>query len=367
MTSIVELKKERERFELVIKGISVGIWDWMDINLSEEYWSPKFYHLLGYEDKEIPANHETFKNFIHPEDKKRTFQAIENHFKKDIPFNIRYRLKIKSGSYRWFNGSATLSRDENGNPLRMVGSIQDISSLVEHEQRLSETIKKLKTSNQDLEKFTYIASHDLQEPLRTISSFVEIIQSKIDEKEDEELSEVIMYISSATQKMRQQIIDILDYSRLNVKVNINEEVDLSLLINNVKENLSYLISTKTAEIIYDDLNIKIRGNKSLLSVLFTSLITNAIKFSIEKPIVTISLEQLDDSITIAVKDNGIGIEDKFKHKIFGLFERLHSYDQYPGTGIGLPICKKIVKLHSGQMWFESEANKGTTFFFTLSQ
>ena len=362
-----KLKAERERFELAIQGSSVGIWDWFDINKDKEYWSPKFYHLLGYEDQEISASLENFEKIIHPDDKERTFKAVENHFKKDIPFNVRYRLKTKSGNYRWFTGTAAISRDDKNNPIRMVGSIQDIQNLVDHENKLSDTIQKLKQSNQDLEKFTYIASHDLQEPLRTISSFVGILKTRINTKEDEELNDAINFIENASKKMRRQIVDILDYSRLNADVNVTENINISELLTVVKENIHYLMTSSNAEINFIDTDKVIKGNTTLLTVLFTNLISNAIKFSKVKPEVTVSLKELNSEVEIAVKDNGIGIEKKYQHKIFGLFERLHSYDEFPGTGIGLSTCKKIVKLHSGKIWLQSKQNEGTTFFFTLKQ
>lgn len=240
------------------------------------------------------------------------------------------------------------------------------------ERELSQANEILKQVNQELDSFVYIASHDLREPLRTIESFVSIVQDKLPKDFDKEEQNYFSRIVKATQRMRKLIEDLTNLSRASrdTKANENEIVNLNALLTEVKFELTAFIESKNAEIVLLDRLPSVIGSKGKISSVFKNLIANGIKFNKSvKPRIEISLAEdlnFDPSkVCICIKDNGIGIEEEYHQKIFGLFQRLHSQDEYEGTGAGLAIVKKILEKYNCELWVESKINKGSKFFFTL--
>ncbi len=360
--------REKERFELAAKGASVGIWDWLDVTKNEEFWTSKFYELLGYEDQEIEASLENFSAMLHPEDQERTFSIVKKHLENMEPFDLEYRLKTKSGNYRWFRGNGYASRHNNDSPRRMVGTIQDIHEEKVRQIVLLDTIEKLKQSNQDLERFAYVASHDLQEPLRIISSYVQLIDKRYRNKLDSGADEFLEYIVDGCKRMQSLINDLLAFSRLKEDKLNKTEINLNELINTCNLSLGQLINETAAIIEHDDLPTVV-GNPSQLLQLFQNLIGNSIKYAKKDQIPKIHLkgESTYSHWKISIRDNGIGINERYLEKIFEIFQRLHPIGEYSGTGIGLAICKRIVSLHGGEIWAESSENTGSVFHFTLSK
>ena len=356
----------RERFELAAKGASVGIWDWIDVNHNEEFWTTKFYELLGYEDKEIQASLENFAAMLHPDDKTLTFDAVNQHFEQMAPFDVEYRLKTKSGAYRWFKGTGFASRDENHAPKRMVGTIQDIHDKKLYQHQLESTIAKLKQSNEDLERFAYVASHDLQEPLRIVSSYAQLITKRYKGKLDPGADEFFGYIVDGCRRMQALINDLLEFSRLSNDKLTKESVDLNHLLESCKLSLGQSINESSAIIDATHLPTVV-ANRAQLHQLLQNLICNGIKYAKQGcvPKISISSIEVKDFLRISVRDNGIGMETKHLTKIFEIFQRLHAINEYSGTGIGLAICKRIVVIHGGEIWVESKVGKGSTFHFTL--
>lgn len=234
--------------------------------------------------------------------------------------------------------------------------------------RLTESNQELSRSNQDLEQFAYVASHDLQEPLRNIGNFAGLLENKYEKELDNGGKEYISIIVDGVQRMTKLISSILTYSRVG-KDNVEfTEVDLNEVLDNKIQDLSQKISERNAVVHRENLPV-VFGESEQLSMIFYNLINNAIKFNQkEKPTVEIRLfEECDNYWTFSVKDNGIGIAKEYQDKIFEIFKRLHGKEEYKGTGIGLAVCKKIVLRHRGKIWIESEQGKGTTFFFTISK
>ena len=225
--------------------------------------------------------------------------------------------------------------------------------------------KNLIRSNEDLEKFAYIASHDLQEPLRMISSFTQLLARRYRNQLDQDADEFIDYIVNGTQRMKQLINDLLDFSRVKTRGKPFIETSLDIILASVKQNLMRIIKENTAQITHDPLPA-VAVDPSQLSHVLQNLIANGIKFrSQEIPHIHISAKKQESDYIISVKDNGIGIEPEYFDTIFIIFKRLHSISEYPGTGIGLAISKRIVERHGGKIWVESEPGKGSTFYFSL--
>lgn len=227
---------------------------------------------------------------------------------------------------------------------------------------------ELERSNKDLEQFAYVASHDLQEPLRTVSSFVGIIADRFKGELDEETELHMKIVVEGARRMRQMIDDLLHYSKVGTKEKRFLRINCEEVLQTATENLKMAIEEIGVEIVKTPLP-QIIGDMAQLISLFQNLLGNAIKFhGTEKPRIRVSATKVEGSVfwRFAVQDNGLGIEPKFHEKIFVLFQRLHGRQDYPGTGIGLSVCKKIVERHGGRIWVESEPGKGTTFFFTLS-
>jgi len=235
------------------------------------------------------------------------------------------------------------------------------------ELALEEKVIELERSNKELEQFAYVASHDLQEPLRMVSSYTQLIEKRYKDKLDDDAHEFISFAVDGANRMQRLINDLLDYSRVTTRGNPFRKLDLSSIMGQVIVNLHQKISETQAMIVNDDLPF-VKGDESQLIRLFQNLIDNAIKFKGEgSPRITINATTENKTVTISVQDNGIGIDQIYSDRIFTIFQRLHGKDKYPGTGIGLAICKRIVERHGGSIWFTSEEGKGTTFWFTLRQ
>ena len=218
----------------------------------------------------------------------------------------------------------------------------------------------------ELEQFAYVASHDLQEPLRTIDNFVGLLDKKYSKQTDKETTQYFKFIVNATSKMQNLIKDLLEFSRVGKNM-LFTIVDCNKVLQEVIADLDISIKESNAKIITATLPV-LQGNETELKRLFQNLISNAIKFHKKNvfPEISITVEEKEKEYLFAIKDNGIGIEEKYMNKLFIIFQRLHTAEEYPGTGIGLATCKKIVTLHKGKIWIKSKLGEGSTFYFTLS-
>jgi light-regulated signal transduction histidine kinase (bacteriophytochrome) len=262
-------------------------------------------------------------------------------------------------------GSASPLRDIYGNVRGCIGAFMDITEKREAQIKLENTLEELKRSNKDLEQFAYVASHDLQEPIRMIKSYTDLLTNNISERlaGDEKL--FFKYIAEGAVRMNELVNALLGYSRLSSQAKEFRTVDCNEIISEVLQDLKAAIDDAKAIINCEKLPL-VKGDKVMLRLLFQNLLQNAIKFrGKNNPEVYISGEKKGKYVTVKVKDNGIGIAPEYHDKIFIIFQKLHTRDKYPGTGIGLALCKKIVELHGGQICLNSEPGKGSTFIFTL--
>jgi len=259
-----------------------------------------------------------------------------------------------------------------GNNIQMV--LLAIEDTTEREwaknlKTLNEYLKRrtleLERSNKELEQFAYVASHDLQEPLRMVASYTQLLAKRYKDKLDNDAKDFINFAVDGANRMQGLINALLSYSRVGTSGKAFESTDSHSALGQALANLSTMIEENHAIVANDDLPT-IMADKTQLVQLFQNLTSNAIKFhGKEQPSVHISAEDKDDRWLFSVRDNGIGFDPEYKDHIFTFFQRLNPRDKYPGTGIGLAICKKIVERHNGRIWADSEAGKGSTFYFTI--
>jgi len=237
--------------------------------------------------------------------------------------------------------------------------------LQQNEQKLEKTVQELQRSNEDLEQFAYVASHDLQAPLRTVSSFVQLLSRRYKGKIDKKADEYISYAVEGAAHMQNLLRGLLEFSRVGSGKGSPDLIPLQRALDKAMRNLKTAIESSGADIKRGELPI-VRADEMLMIQVFQNLIGNAIKFRGESPLVVkVSSEQKDNEWLILVHDNGIGIDPKYADRIFLIFKRLHHKDEYPGTGIGLAICKKIIERQGGKLWVESAEGKGAAFYFSI--
>ena len=249
---------------------------------------------------------------------------------------------------------------------QMIESVStEITERKQSEEQLRETSEELARSNAELERFAYIASHDLQEPLRMVSSYVQLLARRYKGRLDSDANEFIAFAVDGATRMQRLINDLLTYSRVGTKGRPFEPTDCNTVLDQSLVNLSATIKETRAVITSDDLPT-VMADETQVAQLLQNLVSNAVKFRGEdSPRIHISCEQENNEWILSVSDNGIGIDPAYHERIFAIFQRLHGKSEYPGTGIGLAICKKIVERHGGRMWLESEPGKGSTFYSTI--
>lgn len=262
----------------------------------------------------------------------------------------------------------SLQKDESGKPTGFLEINTDITKRKEAEDKLKKLVDELKSSNDELRQFNYITSHDLQEPLRNVASYAQLLERRYKDKLDKDADEYINFVVDAATRMKEMIQGLLDYSNVGTRKENFESLDVEDILKQVLSNLDALIEENDAAINYDPLPV-INADRELLVQLFQHLIKNAIKFRKpdEPPKIHISArkDSQKKEYIFSVSDNGIGIEPQYTDRIFELFKRLHTIDEYKGTGIGLAIAKRIIERHGGHIWVESDYGAGSTFYFTL--
>jgi len=276
-------------------------------------------------------------------------------------FNFKHRLA--SGEVRdveVYSGPIS----EGGRTL-LYSIIHDITERKQAQQALAKRTQDLARSNAELEQFAYVASHDLQEPLRMVASYTQLLARRYHDKLDQDANDFIAYAVDGANRMQRLINDLLAFSRVGTRGKPFEPTDCNTVLKDVLDNLQMSIEETQATVTYDELPT-VMADESQLSQLFQNLIVNSIKFRSEQaPAIHISTQRLENEWQFSVRDNGIGIPPEFFERIFVIFQRLHARDDYPGTGIGLAVCKRIVERHGGRIWVASTPGQGSTFSFTL--
>jgi PAS domain S-box-containing protein len=322
--------------------------------------------ITGYPAEELKRL--TYLDITHPEDRaenRRQFAELASGLRPSFSMNKRYIRR--DGRVIWVRATNALIRDENGAPLHAVGSIEDITAQVETEASLRAANEELIRANTDLEQFAYSASHDLKEPLRQVGIFAQLLQKRYGPTLDEDANAFLNNITGGAQRMEQLLSDLLNYTQTATQPGRPvEPVEVSEVFAEVKKNLATVIMQNDAAVLTEALPA-VRVERAHLIQLFQNLVSNAIKYrSAERaPVIRILASSEGAFWRFSIEDNGIGISADYHKQVFGLFKRLHASSAYPGTGIGLALCKRIVERYGGAIWVESEPGKGSTFFLTL--
>lgn len=275
------------------------------------------------------------------------------------------RVRRRDGSYRWHLFLAVPDFDPVGRVIKWYASATDIDDQKRAEEDANRYAQGLARSNKDLEQFAYVASHDLQEPLRMVTSYLQLLQQRLSGRLGDEADEFIAFAFDGATRMQRLIGDMLTYSRVSTQALQFAPVEVDKAVSDALADLAATVAD-TGATMTRDLTPTVWGDETQVSQVFLNLIGNALKFRSERvPRVHIGARRGDDAWIFSVSDNGIGIDPCFGERIFQIFQRLHSRREYPGTGIGLAICKRIVERHGGRIWFESTVGEGTTFFFTI--
>ena len=356
------LTHSEEYFRAVTENAS-DIITILEANGTIRYESFSVERVLGYKREELIGRN-VFE-LVHPEDKTNAMNTFAEGLQKPgVPLSIRVRFLHKNWTWRILEvvGENLL---DNTAVAGIVLNSRDITEREQAERELKKTTDELARSNADLQQFAYAASHDLQEPLRIIEGFVRLLAQRYKDKLDGKAEEFIGFTIDGVKRMQELIEDLLEYSKVGTKGINLQPVDFSLAVDKAVLNLKSAIEESGTVITHDELP-NVRADASQLGSLFQNLLSNAIKFhGREAPRVHVSAERKENEWVFSVKDNGIGINPEAAERIFDVFQRLHTREAYPGTGIGLAICKRIVERHGGRIWVESEPGEGSTFYFTI--
>ncbi|MEL7498145.1 MAG: PAS domain S-box protein [Planctomycetota bacterium] len=366
-----DLAAMRDRLELALGGGNVGLWDW-NAETNEVYFSETYKRQLGYPIETQWAHFLDWESRLHPDDHERSLKRVQDYFESPIKDYVStFRLRCFDGSYRWFLAQGKGSFDASGRPLRMIGVHIDITQRKQDQQeleRLNDALQSandaLQQSNVELQQFAYVASHDLQTPLRSIVGFAQFLESDYGDQLDTTASEYIERIVNGAKRMQKMINDLLAYSRVESHAEPFGLVDMNVAFDDAVGLLGSLIDQTNASVTCDSLP-EVTGDFPQLVQLLQNIIGNGLKYCDVQPRIHVSFRELPEYWEFKIVDNGIGIEGDQQEKIFDIFQRLHSNEKYPGTGIGLAVCRRILNRHAGKIWVESQLERGSEFYFTI--
>jgi PAS domain S-box-containing protein len=359
------LRESEERFRHTFELAGSGI---AHVEMSGCFLrvNPKLCEILGYSPAELVGR--SVKEVSHPEDRDLTNEVRDRmHAGRIKSFGVQKRYLHKHGRVVWVDLTVTMVRDGDGRARYDIAIFDDITERKQAEAALHHAHEELKRSNAELAQFAYVASHDLQEPLRMVSSYTQLLARRYGDRLDADAKEFMAYVVDGAARMKQLIEDLLAYSRVGTRGNEFREVAVDVPLRRAINNLRVAIEEASAAVTYDALPV-LAADEVQLAQLFQNLIGNALKFrSASVPRIHVSAAESGTEWVFAVRDNGIGIEPQYFDRIFMVFQRLHGKSEYPGTGIGLAICKKVVERHDGRIWVESKPGGGATFHFTLAK
>jgi len=359
------LIESEEKFRAVYESSSMGILISKNPGVIYDL-NPAFAEMMGYSEQELKGKN--LLDITHASDYQKTKKWLEKIFTREIQTYITEKKYVRKDGTSFWAKAVVSTMNDITNEIVTVAIIENIEKKKKTEDALEQKNKELTQINQELEHFAYVASHDLQEPLRTITSFIQILDKRYIHKLDEDAQQFMGFVVEGAKRMQTLIHDLLEYSRINRFNTGYEKIDLNEIFNTINRVLKDKIESHDALVLSENLPT-VYGNRLQLTQVFQNLVDNAIKFKAKKrkPEIIISVNDLGDKWELIFKDNGIGISQEYFQRIFVIFQRLHTHDEYTGTGIGLAICKKIIERHGGEIWVDSKPGKGTAFHLSIAK
>jgi PAS domain S-box-containing protein len=336
-------------------------------------WSDEFKRLYGFKPEDGPDRPAIVGRIV-PEDQQRIDAAVKATVNGGAPYDVEYRIIWPDGSIRWLSSRGRLHRNGDGTPVDMQGVIMDITErkqieeLKAHQAAERRRAEALARSNEELQQFAYIAAHDLQEPLRMVASYTQLLGQRYKGRLDSDADEFIDFAVDGARRMQMLISDLLAYCRVETAGKVPVEVSSHEAFEEAVRNLEGTVAENDARIVCDQLPL-VMADRTQLVQLFQNLVGNAIKYRTPKrPEIRVSASRgAPNEWIFSISDNGIGIDPKYSEKIFLMFQRLHSREEFSGTGIGLTLCKKIAERHGGRIWVEPNTGPGSTFHVALPE
>lgn len=331
----------------------------LDLKTGQSLWSDQFHAILGFAPGRVEPTQAHFLECVHGNDRAEVEAALVQARTLDQRIEINFRIVRPSGEIRIIHGRADVVRDSQGVPLRLDAIIQDVTERKRLEDELDGLIRELWRSNEELEQFAYVASHDLRQPLRVVGSYVSLLEEELHGNLPGDAPDYMNFVRDGVRRMDRLINDLLTYSRVG-RIVTDQPVAMAEALRAAVDDLQFELEDAGGVVrVAEDLPI-VLGDQSEMERLFQNLIGNAIKYRRPNapPEIEVSCADLGDAWKISVKDNGIGIPAEHAERVFGIFQRLHARNEFEGTGVGLAIAKKIVERHGGSIRVDPEAVDG---------
>jgi PAS domain S-box-containing protein len=371
------LRQSEERFRSAMEFSGIGTWDW-NLLTGQLVWNDNSFRLLGYQPHECEPDYQTWRNRVHPVDVEAAEQAIQSAILTRSSYFSDYRVVWGDDSVHWISARGRVIYNSANQPIRLLGVTLDITERktaeialqqlnATLEQRIEDRTMQLTEINQELEAFTYSVSHDLRAPLRILQGFAQALEEDYGAHFDDLAHTYIQSISDSAVQMDTLINDLLSYSRLSRTQIELQLIDLNAVVDSALRQLHREIEERQAIVQIQSPLPSVIANRPILIQVVTNLISNALKF-VElpnQPVIIIAAQVEENSVRLTIEDNGIGIAPEYQDRIFGVFERLHGIETFPGTGIGLAIVRKGIERMGGQVGVESQLGHGSRFWIVL--